>query len=131
MAGLEKDPSIILIPAGEGLSALLVLRTGEVFRHAEASHTSHQQDLPSQPLGMAEESLQGRGSPQRYPLASAASAACVGTSAALSVLRALYQCRGLAGQRGHSRVQPHGYNHTLIPAEPTQPCQGSLAPLCW
>lgn len=128
---LEKDPGIVLILAGEGRSALVVSRTGEVFGHTEASHSSHQQDLPFQPLGIAEKSLQGRGSPQRYPLATAASASCAGTSAALSVPWAPYQCRGLAGQRGHGRVQPHGHNHAFIPAEPTQPCQGSRAPLCW
>lgn len=40
-----------------------------------------------------------------------------------------YQCHGLAGQRGHGRVQPQGQNHALIPAgpgEPTQPLPGLI-----
>ena len=62
MDGPEKDPGIILIPAGEvptGLSALVVQRTEEVLGHAAASPGSRCQDLPFQSQGMAEKSLPG------------------------------------------------------------------------
>lgn len=124
-AGLEKDPGIVLILAGQRLSALVVRGTGEVFGHTEASHSSHQQDLPPQPLGMAEKSLQGicsgcRGSPQRYPLATAASATCAGTSAALAVPWA-----------GCSHMGTTTPSSQQDPGSPPSHCQGSLAPLCW
>lgn len=115
VSGLEKDPGIVLILPGEGLAALVVQGTGEVFGHSEASHSSCQQDLPSRPLGMAGKSLQGKGSPRRHPLATATSATRAGTSAALSVPRARRAARARQG-----KTTPAG------PGEPTQPLPGII-----
>lgn len=60
----------------------------------------------SEPLGMAQKSLQGRGSPPRYPLATATSAKCAGTSVVISA-RAHRAARTQRGAATWPQPCPH------------------------